>query len=296
MNLMGLLFFVIYTVLFMGAFVAVVFWERRKRRTKPPFGEDLRLMRMPGEYLWRRVIENDESDMRWTFGLMLVPMVAGFVALQIIPLVLGKTSAALVVAVIVFTFSMLLCIRGLAIRLQRRENEYLGFFGERYVAEWLEPLKSQGWFIFHDIQCDGATGKFNLDHVAVGPGGIWIVETKTRRKGRARFGFKDYEVTFDGAKLIWPWWDDADSIRQTANNATWLQKWFETMIGKKFNVSAVVAIPGYKVIERKIMPIRVAKPKDLSLVLTGHGKITLNDDDLDLVRRQLEAKCRDVGY
>src|SRR5215469_11886270 len=212
MDFIGPLIFLIYGVVFMSVFVAVVLLERRKRRTKPPFGEDLRLMRMPGERLWRRVIENDESDALWTVGLLLVPMIVGFLALQIAGLLLGKTPAALVTATVLFVFSMLLCIRRLVIRLQRRENEYLGFFGERYVAEWLEPLKSKGWFIFHDIQCDGATGKFNLDHVVVGPGGIWVVETKTKRKGRTRPGLKDYEVTFDGAKIIWPWWDDVDSI------------------------------------------------------------------------------------
>src|SRR5690606_5046380 len=113
---------------------------------------------------------------------------------------------------------------------------YLGFFGERYVAEWLEPLKADGWFIFHDIPCLGAAGKFNLDHVAVGPGGIWLIETKTRRKGKARPGLKEHEVTFDGARIIWPWWDDTDSLKQASDNARWLSDWLEKMTGKIFQV------------------------------------------------------------
>ena len=296
MNFIGLLIFAIYAALFMGVFVAVILWVQQKRRTRRPCGKDVRLMRMPREYLWHRVIKHDEFDMLWTFGLMLVPIIVGGVVLQITALFLGKTIAALVIAIVLFVFSMLLCIQRLVIRLRNRSNEYLGFFGERYVAECLEPLKSKGWFIFHDIQCDGATGKFNLDHVAVGPGGIWVVETKTRRKGHVRSGFKENHVTFDGLKIIWPWWDDTTSIRQAANNANWLQKWLQTMTGKKFDIAAVLAFPGFLVEEQKLGGVRLAEPPKLPQVLTGHGKIVLSVDDLDLIRRQLEAKCRDVEY
>jgi len=108
----------------------------------------------------------------------------------------------LVVAVVLFAFSLLLCVRWCQGQLQRQADDYLGFFGERYVAGWLDPLKAQGWFIFHDVPCAGATEQFNLDHVAVGPGGVWVVETKTRRKGRARPGRKEHEVVFDGVQII----------------------------------------------------------------------------------------------
>jgi Nuclease-related domain len=242
------------------------------------------------------VIENDESDMMWTIGLMFAPVTIAFVALHIVTVLSNKSLTGFMIVMTVFLISIFPCVKILQKRLQRRWDHYIGFFGERYVAEWLEPLKSQGWFIFHDIQCNGATGKFNLDHVAVGPSGIWVVETKTWRKGRARPGFKDHEVIFDGTKIIWPWWDDSETIKDAINNGEWLQKSLRDLTGKTFAVSAVVAVPGYYVTEKKLGTIRVANPKNLSLVLTGRGKTVLSDSDLDLVRRQLEAKCRDVRY
>jgi Nuclease-related domain len=188
MDLKGTLIFIIYAALFIGVPITVVWWDRYKRRTRKPFGEDVRLLRMPGEYLLRRVTEHDVSEMQWTFGLMVVPVLAGTIALQILPYFFAKTYTSLVIALVVFVFVMVLCIWRLVNRLQRRQNDYLGFFGERIVADCLDPLKEKGWFIFHDLQCVGATGKFNLDHVAVGPGGIWVIETKTWRKGRVRPG------------------------------------------------------------------------------------------------------------
>jgi hypothetical protein len=292
-----LLFFFGYLTIFLIALWAVVWWDRRRRRTRRPFPENLKLLRMPGEYLWRRVIEQDESRTQRWLTIMLIPIVVGAVVLQVVSQCLQSSPATgLVVAVVVFVFTLLLCVRWCQTQLQREADDYLGFFGERYVAEWLDPLKAQGWFIFHDIPCAGATGKFNLDHVAVGPGGVWVVETKTRRKGRARAGYKEHEVVFDGVQIIWPWWEETESLKQAADNACWLRQWLEKLTGKAFDVAAVLTLPGYCVIERKLGPVRVANPKVLSQVLVSRGKAVLSDADIDLIRRQLEESCRNVEY
>lgn len=47
------------------------------REPRQPFPENLRLLRMPGEYLWRRVIENDDDELQWWGAIMLVPIVVG---------------------------------------------------------------------------------------------------------------------------------------------------------------------------------------------------------------------------
>ncbi len=202
----------------------------------------------------------------------------------------------LLIVTVVFAFSLLLCARWYLRRLQQRADDYLGFFGERYVAEWLEPLKREGWFVFHDVPCDGAAGKFNIDHVAVGPGGIWVVETKTRRKGRARPGFKDHEVCFDGERVICPWGEDRKGLLQASKNARWLKEWLKRVTGQDFDVSAVLTFPGYWVTEKRLGPVRVVNPKVLPQVITGRGKETLSKEAIDLVRGQLEEKCRNVEY
>ena len=296
MDLRGILIFYIYAVLFMGVLAGVLYWDKHKRLTRRPFGEDVKLLRMPGQYLFGRVIENDASYMQWVFGLMVVPVFAGCIVLQIAAYFSAKSPLVLVLAVVVFVLVLLVCIRSLVARLKRCRDDYLGFFGERIVADCLESLKEKGWFIFHDLQCDGATGKFNLDHVAVGPAGIWVIETKCWRKRRARPGFKDHELTFDGSKIICPWGDETDAIKQAADNANWLQKCLQTRLGKTFDISAVLAFPGYFVTERKLGAVRLTNPKNLPLVLTGRDNAILNAAEIDLVRRQLEAQCRDVEY
>lgn len=295
MNTHGLLFFLGYAVVFAAVLVGVTRWDRRRRRTRHPLPENFKLLRMPGEYLWRQVIHRDETEMQWFLGALVLPLIAGAFVLQVLAwLFPHSTTAVLTASLTSFALFLLLCVRFLETRLQRRADDYLGFIGERYVAERLDPLKAAGWFLFHDVPFDGAAGKFNIDHVAVGPRGVWVVETKTRRKGKAKPGRKPHEVEFDGRQVIWPWCEETDSLQQATDNARSLGDWLKTMTGKTYPVSAVLAIPGYSVIERAIKPIRVANPKNLSDVLTAPINPVLPREDIGLIRRQLEAKCRDV--
>ncbi len=53
MQIDGLLFFLGYAVVFAAVLVGVTWWDRRRRRTRHPLPENFKLLRMPGEYLWR---------------------------------------------------------------------------------------------------------------------------------------------------------------------------------------------------------------------------------------------------
>ena len=52
-----------------------------------------------------------------------------------------------------------------------------GAEGEEIVGEILESLVADGWQVVHDV----SFGRGNIDHVVVGPGGLFTVETKSRR-------------------------------------------------------------------------------------------------------------------
>lgn len=50
-----------------------------------------------------------------------------------------------------------------------------GAEGEETVGAILEGLAGNGWWVIHDV----ALGRGNIDHIVVGPGGIFSVETKS---------------------------------------------------------------------------------------------------------------------
>ena len=65
--------------------------------------------------------------------------------------------------------------------------------GELKVAEVLDELRSSGYRAFHDFVGDG----YNIDHVVVGPAGVFAIETKFR-SGYGEIEFRNGEGLFVG--------------------------------------------------------------------------------------------------
>jgi hypothetical protein len=51
-----------------------------------------------------------------------------------------------------------------------------GAKGERQTAKLLAKLEREGWRVFHDLAIPGS--RANVDHLAIGPGGVWVVDSK----------------------------------------------------------------------------------------------------------------------
>jgi len=58
-----------------------------------------------------------------------------------------------------------------------------GAVGERRTARLLGPLERRGWVVLHDLAVPGSAA--NIDHLAIGPGGVFVVDSKQYR-GRLR--------------------------------------------------------------------------------------------------------------
>lgn len=52
-----------------------------------------------------------------------------------------------------------------------------GAEGERLTGAELERLRAAGWTVFHDVRWPGRL-RANIDHVAVGPQGVFVIDTK----------------------------------------------------------------------------------------------------------------------
>lgn len=70
-----------------------------------------------------------------------------------------------------------------------------GAQGERRTAALLRPLTEEGWSIFHDRACPDSEA--NIDHLAVGPNGLFVIDSKLWRGGRIRPGDTYRQVILD---------------------------------------------------------------------------------------------------
>ena len=283
----------VYCLLFSATVLSMLIWRSRQRKERPPV--KFQLLRGPGESLRRRVQGFDENLLFWLGGTALIPLVVAIgLALVVLRLPRSFQLAGLVVVGLTLLSGIAVSAGILYRRLARWRSDFLGYLGERTVGEHLEPLLAQSYRIFHDVPAEGARADFNLDHVVVGPTGVALIETKTRRKGRARPGFKDHVVVYDGKQLIWPWAEDRHGLDQALAEADWLAKWILKQTGLKVAVKPILTLPGWWVEQKARGPVTVVNSKSLPSAVRGNGSASLSPEQVDLIARQLDTLCRDV--
>jgi hypothetical protein len=112
--------------------------------------------------------------------------------------------------------------------------------GEKVIGQSLERLREKGYRVFHDIVGDG----FNIDHVLIGPTGIYSIETKTISKPAKGA----CEVSYDGEKIsVNGFTPDRDPIVQAKAQANWLHAFVKEAIGNTLDVRPIVLYPGWYV-------------------------------------------------
>ncbi len=288
-----------YGLVFLALLIGAALWRRKNRKTRAPFPDNAKLLRGPGETLRRKLAALDEQIVYQLLAAFIVPLVVGCALAWIATHISGPAQIIwLVAAMLGLLLCLVLVIRHLVAGIERWRNTWLGYFGERVVAEALEPLKAEGFRIFHDVPAGDATHPFNIDHVVVGSLGVFVIETKTRRKGRARAGFAENQIIYDGHVLAYPWGEDRYGLDQAQRHADWLSTWVEQLLGQPVPVQAILTFPGWMVISRARGEVTVLNPKQIpsAVALPASGKPVLDTRQLDLISHQLDTRCRDVEF
>jgi hypothetical protein len=137
----------------------------------------------------------------------------------------------------------------------------LGRDGEKSVGQFLETLRGRGYRVFHDVIGD----RFNVDHVLIGPAGVFTVETKTHRKpnGLAQIIFDGDTIRIDGFE------PDRNPVVQAKAQASWLRELLTESTGREFEIKSVIVYPGWFVNNTgpKNRAIWVLNPKALPTFL-----------------------------
>ena len=174
-------------------------------------------------------------------------------------------------------------------------NYYLGLKGERWVGDMLNWMLKDGFEVFHDfpIEPDGKTG--NIDHIIVGPNGVFAIETKTYRKPKAGVDGKNYEVKFDGKQLRFPHRTTKKGIGQATHNARLLSKHLSASLDTSIEVFPILALPGWFVESTSRDPLLVLNPKNIRSAVLKKTP-TIDDSLKRKISYQLELRCRDVEF
>ena len=178
-------------------------------------------------------------------------------------------------------------------RLRTRSGEIrdlrLGLDGELATAEELSQLMFHGYYVFHDLPGD----HFNIDHVVIGPAGVFAIETKTRSKPVGK-GKQLAMVIFEDSQLKFPDYQESESIQQAKDQSKWLSEFLRKSVGKAVAVKPVLALPGWLVERRERDPsIMVINPKEAVGYVTSN-KVVLADQTIQQIKYQVEQRVRTV--
>lgn len=287
----------IYLLLLIGgilfSFVALLsvtgLWKRTtlgRKLLRPTRRSPLRdnLLRSPGWTLQDKLLDKTIDFSFDAFTLLLLVVIGvGFV-----PALLGvRLQTVLIWFILAILLSWILYrLRKeyTAIRVMR-----LGLDGELATAEELNQLMRHGYYVFHDFPGD----KFNIDHIAIGPAGVFAVETKARPKvvGTGKQGAR---VFFEGTQLKFPNYQESESLQQAKDQSKWLSNLLKKSVGKAIPVKPVLALPGW-LVERKTRDasILVINPKEAVQHITSNAK-ELDEQTIEQIKYQVEQRCRTV--
>ena len=269
--------------------------RRRKRIEKPPQTE--KLLRPPGYSLSIRLDEIQDSFLFDIFWAATPCAFAGASVILTVQLLAARAPVLWLAPAVVLLAGFSVAGIWATLRTFRHywtaQDYRLGLSGEQAVAEALNEVADCGFRAFHDLQTEKLG---NIDHVAVGTRGVFLIETKARRRRKSRNGQPEHVVVYDGKMLQFPSGYDAEAVPQAERNARWLSNYLTKKTGENVAVQPLVVLPGWFVEQGKgNFNVKAMNAAFLA------GFLRREDEKLEAaqVRRiitALDEKCRDVEF
>ena len=274
----------------------LVWRAKRLKGTVSPVSE--KILRPPG-YSLSLKIEDISDGVIHRMVLPLILFVLCFSPFMVFADTVGKLSIPWFITLLSLCLIMAAASAAISIVCFRRyfitlSNHCLGLRGEWLVAETLSFLLKDGYRVYHDFPLKDLAKGANIDHIVVGPTGVFAVETKMRRKHRKVQGKREsHEVEYDGRHLKFPNFEDDHGIDQAIANAKYLEQFIRKETGIAQPVEPILVLPGWYVIQKVPGKLQVISHK----VVADRIKKNRNRLDKDKQReicRSIERECRDV--
>jgi len=265
---------------------------KRMGKRPAPGGREGRMLRQPGEGRWERMEQvRDQMQVELLDALCVPLVVVGIPALIVMALPSG-VARTLLLGFIGLGYVVSTSYRGWRILKLMRELKELraGLKAERVVADQLQSAAGGGFYVFHDAVVPGPQKQQHIDHLVVGPTGVYAIDTLTQEKpGETAQADR---VSFTGDALVWPTGADAESPREATTHAEQVQAYLHDRLGVAVPVQPVLALPGWQVEGSGHGPVAVMNPRQFPSLL--FGRPVLDVRTVDAIRRQFDTLCRNV--
>lgn len=167
----------------------------------------------------------------------------------------------------------------------------LGHTAELATAAELLQLQAKGYQVFHDIQADN----FNIDHLVVGPNGVFAIETKGRHKRLSernnKHGLRSHECIYADNQLRFPKWTETKPLEQTVRQAKWVSQWLSSSTMFDVTAKPVLVLPGWYIKLQSKPPFPIVNHKQLAKVLPSFGNNRLTAEQINAICWQVAQRC-----
>ncbi|HNO79132.1 MAG TPA: nuclease-related domain-containing protein [Phycisphaerae bacterium] len=255
-----------------------------KKKKRTPTRSPLRQDPLPqaGDSAYAKARDIFDDYVAFWFAMM-----GGFLCLTLVQAVIWYTKRPLHPGYFAFVTLVVGIIGAFKIRSHIKEirNYVQGAEGERTVGQLLEQTREKGYRVYHDIPCDG----FNIDHVLIGPAGVFVIETKTPSKptnGSAT-------IKYDGEKVrLGNHEPDRDPIAQAKACRDHIANLLIKITNRRPKMRAVVLYPGWWVEKQpKGVEVWVLSPGAFVKFLARESTI-YRTSNISLLAESLESCVR----
>ncbi|MFA7383245.1 MAG: nuclease-related domain-containing protein [Desulfurivibrionaceae bacterium] len=279
---------IVFLLLMLATGLLIITRRISRRGRRSPLTSDL--LRNPGESL-REQVEELSSDLisNLLFFILILCLIAIQFLLQERTDPQANTMSLMITYGLISVGGVLFFIFQEVRIFRKRQLLRLGLECELAVGQQLNQLMLLGCRVYHDFPAEG----FNIDHIVIGPAGVYAVETKGRAKPDKGGGTEEALVVYDGKGLQFPGWSETKPIAQAKRQAQWLENWLKSAVGESVTVLPALALPGWY-IDRKARNMAVFNAKNPDFLAKGNGEVKLTEAMIQRVAHQVELRCRTV--
>ena len=184
-------------------------------------------------------------------------------------------------------------IRNILKLVKSLEQNRLGYSCEMAVGQELENLirpVNHPYRLYHDIPFEN----YNIDHLVVGPNGVFVVETKGRSKHIIE-GSKQFKVVVENDSLIFPTHTEKEPIEQVRRNVLSVRKWLQSATGMDIPVAGILVLPGWFVeLKQRAIDPYILNASALPKVFPKFFAGALELGQINAIAYQVEQRVRDI--
>jgi len=284
---------------FLATLSVLVLWRRRGRRSgnrsdeRHPLQRDL--LRGPGESQRDLIAAEHWNAAEYAALCVFLPLLL-FCVYPLKAVYAGDLPEEATLAAFLATAAVLLAwpLARLWRVLAQARSLALGYEAEVAAGQELDALRHLDYCVFHDVPAEGLDS--NIDHVVVGPAGVFVVSAVGRMAPGAHESSEPTEVTYDGERLRFPGWEETLPLGQVVAQADWLCGWLANALNEPVGVRAILVLPGWSVKRTAVSGIPVLAARRVNAYFSRMRALPeMTDTMIDRIAGQLDRHCRVVA-